>query len=526
LGALAAVAALSATPGAVREWLATHWLFTYREGLGRRAVVGSVLDAARGGSPPSLALITVLSLVALAGLAALLVALAVRALRADPRPGTLLVVAWLFASPATLRFVAQDLGRFDTINLAIVVGVLLLLPRCSRAVALALVAVACATGVAVHEAFLVLHVPLLLVVTAVVVAPVGGDTGRTTFGVERRTWVAVAATGFPAVATYLWVQLGAGIDAAAVPGVLAELRARTDFHVSEDSLLVQARGLGEVQAYTTGGLAGAGPAQVAALFATILVACLPVLVIVGRRLWRSSGERVPAAPRDGRLGLGSARSAAAAPDRGALAPAAPAARDRLGAVVGPRGDERHARRAVVGRTRCRWRPTDPGRVDRPRPGRPWLVARGRRVGAGARHRRHGWVPPGRTGAVRPRPGRRVPDRARRLTAVGSAETGADDPAERGRTERDHQREGRRRVEVLGDGGRRGVGEVGDDAGLDPFRCLSHLAAAAQRDQRADTEDDVARAEPADGHLAAGVTLRTGPEPPSGRPVGRGDHRHT
>jgi hypothetical protein len=302
LGALAAVAALSATPGAVREWLATHWLFTYREGLGRRAVVGSVLDAARGGSPPSLALITVLSLVALAGLAALLVALAVRALRADPRPGTLLVVAWLFASPATLRFVAQDLGRFDTINLAIVVGVLLLLPRCSRAVALALVAVACATGVAVHEAFLVLHVPLLLVVTAVVVAPVGGDTGRTTFGVERRTWVAVAATGFPAVATYLWVQLGAGIDAAAVPGVLAELRARTDFHVSEDSLLVQARGLGEVQAYTTGGLAGAGPAQVAALFATILVACLPVLVIVGRRLWRSSGERVPAALRDGRLG--------------------------------------------------------------------------------------------------------------------------------------------------------------------------------------------------------------------------------
>lgn len=143
----------------VNRGVLTIWTFTYEHGFLKRALVGDAM--ARVFGAPSEALVTVLSgIIAVAAAAALLRWFAGPALR-DGSVG-----AWLFAlvaasHSATLSNVFYDLGRFDHIGLLILLGCLTSLAHGTPGLRLALVPVACAVGLLVHEAFALMFVPLI-----------------------------------------------------------------------------------------------------------------------------------------------------------------------------------------------------------------------------------------------------------------------------------------------------------------------------------------------------------------------------
>lgn len=281
LVSLVAVVAVATTArGYADTWLATHWLFTYGDGLVRRGLVGTLV-APLAGTPVTLELLTVLGLVPLVLVAAGLVKLVVDALRVDPSPATWALAAALLVTPAGLRFLAFELGRFDTINLVLVLGVLALLPRLGVWAGAGLVAGVGALGVAVHESFLFVHLPLLLA-AAVTLWWRDAGTGR-----RSPTWrdgVPVVAAVLPALAVMAWVSTAPYLTEPEVASTLAALSRDATFLPDEDSLRIHARALPEVLAYTYGGLAGAGPVRVLLLFTTIVLACVPAAVIAGRAL--------------------------------------------------------------------------------------------------------------------------------------------------------------------------------------------------------------------------------------------------
>jgi hypothetical protein len=144
----------------ITEWVMTHWAFTYEFGFLRRALVGDLMARLLG--PPSVAVVTTAGVVLAAIAAAALLRLFI-----EPALRERALGAWLFAlaaatHSATIPNLFYDLGRFDHIGLLVLLGSLVVLARGTPTLRLALVPPACAVGLLVHEAFLLLFFPLVL----------------------------------------------------------------------------------------------------------------------------------------------------------------------------------------------------------------------------------------------------------------------------------------------------------------------------------------------------------------------------
>lgn len=143
-----------------------YWL-DYGDGFVRRALPGQVLRGLLG-RPPDRAEValaaTVLALAAVAGVLALAVALA---RRAGSQSAALAVAGAVVVSPLTLSLPVRDLGRPDSVGLA-VLALLACLPwqRLPVPLAAGLVAVLCAAATATQEFLLLVVAPVAVLALA------------------------------------------------------------------------------------------------------------------------------------------------------------------------------------------------------------------------------------------------------------------------------------------------------------------------------------------------------------------------
>lgn len=250
IATLTGLAAFTAMSG-LDTWPATHWLFRYGDGLRRRALVGSLVSWPLPSDAPRAGLILLLSLLALTLLIGLLVWLSLRALQQDGGPRTVLLVLALAVSPGTVRFLAHDLGRFDTLNLVLVVGVLLLLPRLTPVGRTLMVAAAGAVGVLVHELFLVAFLPLALV--ALAISFHDDETARAGPRPVPRLWPRLGLlvlAALPALVAAAWVLSAPGLGATATAELAATLAARSNLAPDLSSLAIHSRDLTDNLAFT------------------------------------------------------------------------------------------------------------------------------------------------------------------------------------------------------------------------------------------------------------------------------------
>lgn len=243
LGALAvlATAAVASAARPVSMWNATGWLFTYGQGLRRRALLGTLADAFTPSALPTFRLVTFLSVLALTGVVVLLLILIRDALEVDGALAALLAGVALLVSPVGLRFLAADLGRPDHLSYVLLLAGLLLISRVGPVTAAAIVAVLGVFGVLVQELFLVAFLPLLLVALLI----------RVDLGVRRGTAAGVARVGLfagallPALGAAAWVFARGVIAPDEAVARAAELDGLTDIVVLAPAALVHAHTLGD-----------------------------------------------------------------------------------------------------------------------------------------------------------------------------------------------------------------------------------------------------------------------------------------
>ncbi len=151
-------ASLSDDPDLV-EWSFTHWAFTYEHGVTKRALVGEVVSWF---VPPSSLFSAVhwLSLLVFLAAATGLIFFFWRPFMVSGGGGRLAFAVLATTHPATLSHLLYDAGRFDQIGLLIALACLVSIDR-GRARAL-LLACLCGTAILVHEAFLLMYVPLVM----------------------------------------------------------------------------------------------------------------------------------------------------------------------------------------------------------------------------------------------------------------------------------------------------------------------------------------------------------------------------
>ncbi len=140
----------------------THWAFTYEHGFIKRGLVGEIVSCVFGPVTPTI--ITFLSSGAMLLLASVLVYLFISPALKSERVG-----AWLFAivavtHSATIPHFVFDLGRFDQINLLILLGCLFILSRPSPVLRLTVLPPLCLIGLLIHEAFFFMFLPLIFAV--------------------------------------------------------------------------------------------------------------------------------------------------------------------------------------------------------------------------------------------------------------------------------------------------------------------------------------------------------------------------
>ena len=149
---------------ALREWSLTHWAFTYDHGFTKRSLVGETVS--HFVQPTDLLVESERAATWLAWLVCLsLVTCFVLPLYRHPSQAQLWFAAAAVTHTATLSHFAYDLGRFDQFGLLLAlasIAVALRAPK-SPATAVAIIA-ASLVGVAVHEAYLLIHAPLVLAI--------------------------------------------------------------------------------------------------------------------------------------------------------------------------------------------------------------------------------------------------------------------------------------------------------------------------------------------------------------------------
>ncbi|MGH7383954.1 MAG: hypothetical protein ACREKG_02160, partial [Candidatus Rokuibacteriota bacterium] len=155
---LAAVCGGYATGDGVSDWNVTHWLFTYDLEFTRRALVGTLVW---GMVEPDPDLARRLGVGLLIGCSAALILFAAWSLRGRPAAFRAGFAVLTVACPATLTQFGYDCGRLDQLNLILFLAALVLIVRGPVAAPLG-VALLTAIALLVHEAFLIIHVPVLV----------------------------------------------------------------------------------------------------------------------------------------------------------------------------------------------------------------------------------------------------------------------------------------------------------------------------------------------------------------------------
>lgn len=161
LVALAATALGLAIGGGASDWNATHWLFSYDLEFVRRGLPGSAAGSLIASDP---VWIERLSLGVLGLLGVVVLAFAARAFGKRARAGLGLALL-LAASPAIFSQWGYDCGRFDQLNgILFLASVLPVLAGKRWAILWAMALTV--TAILIHEAYLVIHLPLVVALVA------------------------------------------------------------------------------------------------------------------------------------------------------------------------------------------------------------------------------------------------------------------------------------------------------------------------------------------------------------------------
>jgi hypothetical protein len=152
------------------NWSFTHWAFSYDHGIVKRSIVGEVVSHLASGRELR-AVTHTLSLVVAVLVAVAIVWLCSRPYLRYRTQGTLVFALLACTHFATLQHFFYDLGRMDAIGFLIMLLGIVSIERLPRVAVAPTVFVLCVLGIFVHEAFLVINVPLLLMYWAVRDAP-------------------------------------------------------------------------------------------------------------------------------------------------------------------------------------------------------------------------------------------------------------------------------------------------------------------------------------------------------------------
>ena len=146
--------------GSVSTWHMTHWSFTYEHGFIKRGLVGDITSRLFGAATPQIIYRSVLAIF-------ILLMIALTCWVTKPAWNSNRAGAWLFAilavtSPATIPHLEYDFGRFDQINLLILLTCLFILSKPSKLLRYSLIPPLCAIALLIHEAFFLMFAPLII----------------------------------------------------------------------------------------------------------------------------------------------------------------------------------------------------------------------------------------------------------------------------------------------------------------------------------------------------------------------------
>jgi hypothetical protein len=229
--------------GTIANWKLTHWLFSYELGFVKRALVGSLLQAALPGGVVTVEAVVVASLV-IAGLFVVAIGtLAFPLLAENGRRRSALVALVALLAPG-VGYVLADLGRFDVLNLTLCLSSVLLALRLGS-FPYSLFLLSSCVMLLIHEAALVLAVPTLFAAWL-------HCNGRLAALCAPGQWPGLALRLVPPVLLGAALLLFGRTDLA-LPELLARLQAHADFPPSPQSAYVLVRSIGSNVAQVLGG---------------------------------------------------------------------------------------------------------------------------------------------------------------------------------------------------------------------------------------------------------------------------------
>lgn len=248
------------------DWVATHYLFSYQDGLYKRALVGSVLRLITRDAILTIELVTALGLLLLLAfvlLAALLTAAAIG--RDREHATTALLLGVLVVASTHTRTLIIDVGRFDVLLLVLLIVIALLSAWDARAGLVALPPLLIASML-VHEISLVATAPLMTLMVLHRLRSLDRPRPWLLAGVGAATLSATIAVAFLATA-------GRTRDAAEAAMLAAAQRA--GFAPTRDAIMIQSSSTLENVQLALGRLISVGPLAVLILLAV----ALPALVL-------------------------------------------------------------------------------------------------------------------------------------------------------------------------------------------------------------------------------------------------------
>ncbi len=148
---------------AVEGWRLALWQLDYRHEFGKRALPGAVLGGL--GIPRTAGVVWALSFSAAMTSCGVLVWLWWRRLAAQPPRTALLLLGVFVASPASAMHLGYDAGRFDHFTLLIAIICVALILEGPTRLATFVVPPLIAVGLLIHEAFLLIGLPLIATTT-------------------------------------------------------------------------------------------------------------------------------------------------------------------------------------------------------------------------------------------------------------------------------------------------------------------------------------------------------------------------
>ena len=247
------------------EWVASHYLFSYQDGLRKRALVGSTLRAVAGDATVTVELVTALGLLQLLVFVLLAGLLTAAVVRRDPEDApTALLLGMLVVASTHARTLVVDVGRFDVLFLSSLIVVALLALWDARAGLVALPPMVLA-GMLVHEISLVATAPLMTLMVLHRLRSLERARTWLLAGAASITLTAGVAVAFLATATQ-------GRDA--VQSAMLSASRRADFRPTSDAVWIQSSSTLDNVRRTLWRLVDVGPVPVLVLVVVAVPACV------------------------------------------------------------------------------------------------------------------------------------------------------------------------------------------------------------------------------------------------------------